>query len=486
MELLMTHFLRWFLNRIAIHLRPFVLEMKAQGGGIAIMTALVAFPLILATALAIEYSRVTYVETRLKIAVDASAIAGARYDLATAQQTALRFFKANFPDGFMNITATPVVTVLNNNSRIRVSVNTKVPAVLGLIIGQTDYNISTATEVDRQTTRLEVAMVLDTTGSMADNNKIRSMRTAASNFVDILSGVATNTQQLNPTIYISLVPYVAAVNIGTNRTSWLSDPATVTNSFPSKVPWQGCVYARTDLNEETDVPNVRTKWPTYFTASTYVKNKTSYNDYVVNNNGTITVMSVPSGNPPVAVGPNRSCGLPIVPLTNNYDALKAAISSLNPVGGGGTLSNIGLAWGWRTISPSWTGTIWGWGGSVDPVPYNTPNTRKSLVIMTDGMNNIGNEPSAYGLVRDGKLGTTNTSQALNIVNARMATVCSNIKAQGIDVYTITFMQNNSTIQGLMRSCATRPDWYFNAQSGSDLNTYFQSIANIIQRIRVTL
>ncbi|MBX9697689.1 MAG: hypothetical protein K2X53_06360, partial [Alphaproteobacteria bacterium] len=429
---------------------------------------------------------VTYVETRLKIAVDASAIAGARYDLATVQQTALRFFKANFPDGFMNITATPVVTVLNNNSRVRVAVNTTVPAILGLIIGTRSYNISTATEVDRQTTRLEVAMVLDTTGSMFFDNKIQSLRTAASNFIDVLSGVATNTQQLNPTIYISLTPYVAGVNIGTNRTAWLSDPATVTGSFPSRVPWQGCVYARTDLNEETDVPNVRTKWPTYFTASTYVRNRTSYNDYVVNSNGTITVMSVPNSTPRIDIGPNRSCGLPIVPLTNNYNALKAAISNLKPVGGGGTLSNIGLAWGWRTISPNWTGAIWGWGGSVDPVPYNTPNTRKSLVIMTDGMNNIGNEPSAYGLVREGKLGTTNISQAINVVNARMATVCSNIKAQGIDVYTITFMQNDSTIQGLMRSCASRPDWYFNAQSGSDLNTYFQNIANIIQRIRVTL
>lgn len=480
------HFLRGFIERVKTHLRLSVSEMKTQGGGIAIMAALVAFPLILATTLAIEYSRVTYVETRLKIAVDAAAIAGARYNLATAQQTAIRFFKANFPDGFMDINPTPVVTILNNNSRIRVAVNTTVPAILGLIVGKTGYNISTASEVDRQTTRLEIAMVLDTTGSMVDSNKIQSLRTAASNFIDVLSGVATNTQQLNSTIYISLVPYVAAVNVGTNRTAWLSNPSVVTGSFPSKVPWQGCVYARTDLNEETDIPKVNAKWPTYFTASTYVKNKKSYNDYVVNSNGTITVMYVPSGNPPVDVGPNRSCGKPIVPLTNNYTALKTAISNLSPVGGGGTLSNLGLVWGWRTISPNWTGTVWGWGGVVDPVAYNTPNTRKSLVIMTDGMNNFGNEPSAYGLLSEGKLGTTSSSQALSIVNTKMSTVCSNIKAQGIDVYTITFMQNNATIQGLMRACASKPDWYFNAQSGSDLNTYFQNIANLIQRIRVTL
>lgn len=456
--------------------------VKTERGGIAIISAFAAFPLLVAAALAIEYSRVTYAETRLKFATDAAAIAAARYDLPSAQINATNFFNANFSDGFMDIHAEPVVSILNNNSTIHVEVHTTVPAIMGLLVGRTSYPISTITEVLRQITRLEVALVLDNTGSMNDNSKIQSLRTAAANFVDVISGVATNSQQLDSSIYISLVPYVASVNIGANRTGWLSDWSTVKSKFPSRVPWKGCVYARTSLNEETDDTGVLAKWPTYYTESTYVQNRRSYNDYTVRSNGTVRVVNPINL---VDIGPNRSCGAPIVPLTNDYDLLKSVIAGLKPNGGGGTLSNIGLAWGWRTISPSWVGA-WGWGGVVDPVAYNTPNARKAVVIMTDGKNDIGNEPSAYGLVSQGKLGTTNRNAAISVTNAKTAEVCNNIKAQGIEVYTITFMAEDAVIQNLFRNCATSPEWYFNAQNGSQLQEYFTNIANLIQRIRVTV
>ncbi|MGN6671320.1 MAG: pilus assembly protein TadG-related protein [Candidatus Nucleicultricaceae bacterium] len=477
----MNSFKRWGL-KVPRVLCGMAQVVQNERGGIAIISAFAALPLLLATALAIEYSRVTYVETRIKFAADAAAIAAARYDLPSAQTNATNFFNANFPDGFMDVHASPVVTILNNNSTIHVEVHTTVPAIMGLLLGKTSYKISTVTEVLRQITRLEVALVLDNTGSMNDNGKIQSLRTAATNFVDVLSGVATNSQQLGSNIYISLVPYVASVNIGASRTGWLSDWSTVKSSFPSKVPWKGCVYARTNLNEETDDTGALAKWPTYYTASTYVKNKKSYNDYTVSGNGTVTVVNPINL---VDIGPNRSCGAPIVPLTNNYDSLKTVITGLNPNGGGGTLSNLGLVWGWRTISPNWVGS-WGWGGVVDPVAYNTPNARKAVVIMTDGINEIGNEPSAYGLVSQGKLGTTNTSTAISIINTKTAAVCNSIKAQGIEVYTITFMATDTTIQNLFRNCATSPEWYFNAQNGSQLQQYFENIANLIQRIRVTV
>ena len=471
----------------AFYLRPLNAYLRNERAGIAVIAAFAALPLIFATTLAIEFARVTYTETRLKFAVDAAAIAAARYDLSQAESVALRFFRANFPDGFMEIEATPIVTILDNNSRIRVEVNTRVPAILGLILGRDGYDISTATEVNRQTTRLEVAMVLDVTGSMNSSGKMQSLRTAATNFVDILSGVANNTQQLNPNIYISMVPYVASVNVGSDKTRWLSNPSVVTSSFTTRTPWKGCVFARTNLNEENQAPNPNAKWPTYFTPP-----NTTYNEYRFLGNGTVRVEGPRNSSlnslytSMYNIGPNRSCGEPIIPLTNNYNALKLAISRLQPNGGGGTLANIGLVWGWRTISPNWTGPTWGWGGVVDPVPYNTPNTRKSVVIMTDGVNEIGEEESAYGLLSEGKLGTTNRSAAVTEVNRRMLTVCNNMKAQGIEVYTVTFMLTNTATQNLFRSCATKPEWYFNAQNGSQLQEYFQNIANLIQRIRVTL
>ena len=61
------------------------------------------------------------------------------------------------------------------------------------------------------TSLLRVALVLDTTGSMADYNKIGNLQTAAKNLVTQLSALAVN----NGDVYISVVPFEIDVNVGT-------------------------------------------------------------------------------------------------------------------------------------------------------------------------------------------------------------------------------------------------------------------------------
>ena len=50
---------------------------------------------------------------------------------------------------------------------------------------------------------------------------------------------------------------------------------------------------------------------------------------------------------------------------------------------GGTAGNLGLAWGWRTLSPSWRGL---WGDADLPLDYDTDFMEKVVVILTDGNN----------------------------------------------------------------------------------------------------
>ena len=53
---------------------------------------------------------------------------------------------------------------------------------------------------------------------------------------------------------------------------------------------------------------------------------------------------------------------------------------------GGTTGNLGLAWGWRTISPRWRG-LWGGDTPTDmPLDYGTAYMDKVVVILTDGNN----------------------------------------------------------------------------------------------------
>ncbi|MBT6404824.1 MAG: Flp pilus assembly protein TadG, partial [Rhodospirillaceae bacterium] len=50
------------------------------------------------------------------------------------------------------------------------------------------------------------------------------------------------------------------------------------------------------------------------------------------------------------------------------------------------MANLGLAWGWRVLSPAWQGL---WGGATPselPLDYDTPLMDKVAIMLTDGVN----------------------------------------------------------------------------------------------------
>jgi len=104
---------------------------------------------------------------------------------------------------------------------------------------------------------------------------------------------------------------------------------------------------------------------------------------------------------------NSGCGLPLVPLTSQRTDIINRINEMdipplqNPeLGYGGTLINQGLVWGWRTISPNWR-SFWKQsnGTAIDaslPLDYDTDNSAKAVVIMTDGLNFLPDRRARQG------------------------------------------------------------------------------------------
>ena len=85
--------------------------------------------------------------------------------------------------------------------------------------------------------KMRVALVLDNTGSMAQNGKITALRNAVASsggLIDQLSGLAKN----NGDVYISLIPFAKVVNAGASNygaswidwTDWLNPPTTQPNN----------------------------------------------------------------------------------------------------------------------------------------------------------------------------------------------------------------------------------------------------------------
>ena len=68
-------------------------------------------------------------------------------------------------------------------------------------------------------TRLRVALVLDNTGSKASDGKINALKTATANLLSQLKSAAT----ANGDVYVSIIPFVNAVNLGRENygASWI-------------------------------------------------------------------------------------------------------------------------------------------------------------------------------------------------------------------------------------------------------------------------
>lgn len=467
-----------------------------QEGGVLIIFVFSLIPLLALTAFTYDLSLYAYVRTKIEYAADAAAITAARYDPPLSTTISQDVFYANFEQGFLGVLATPVITSSRDQKLFTVNVDTSMPTVMSKFLNIKALPIHVISQTQLDFTTLEVALVLDVTGSMSSNNKIANLRTAANQFVTTIFGTETVSSYAN----VSIVPFVATVNVGSDKTSWLSNPTvarTTANggSFPTGQPWQGCVGVRNSPYEETDDTPSIAKWPTYLAASTYVNaSSRNDNDWTVTGSGAVQIRTAISG---VNVGPNRSCGPAIQPLTNNSASLRSLINSLQPVNGGGTFANLGLIWGLRTLSPSWAGL---WTGGANPVAYGSADTRKVLVIQTDGVSQwydgsnapSGGDPAAYGFgstqatrIGLGRLsGVTNPSGATNAINALVAQNCTTIKNKGVEIYTVTFLVTDTTVQNLYRNCASKPENYYNITSSPNIVAAFDSIATKIRTIRI--
>ncbi len=493
--------------------------VRDRRGSLATFVAAAALPLVAFTGLAVDTARGYLVKTRLNYALDAAALAGGRvmFDEAKRDAAIQDFFDANFPSGYMGATLTgPTATINTVDQTIKLDASANVGTTLMQVLGVDDMNVGSSAEVQRQIKGMELAMVLDNTGSMrhtapgSSQSKIEDLRDASLQLVDILYAGRDEIDDF----YMSIVPYTAAVNIGVQHTSWLEpfvpqldsfgNPEHENNDTPYPVgtpigymdgsynhskwhdsfhptTWKGCVEARIggirDRND--DPPSVARFYP-----SRWPKNATSRDWPPV-------VETNESG----ARGPNTNCADPIQPLIKSKTDIEGVLNAMTYWRHGGTMGNAGLVWGWRTISPRWRGL---WDGDdptnlpkdyiADLLANSEPLSDKAVVMMTDGQNNIvSNHYSAYGMRQWGRLGVTSDSAVRAEINDRMLETCDLMKDEGIIIYTITFDtegSSNQAIRDTYEDCATSPGNYFNSPGEEELTAAFIAIGTQLSNLRL--
>ncbi|WP_299438038.1 TadE/TadG family type IV pilus assembly protein [uncultured Rhodospira sp.] len=472
-------------------------------GVTVIVFGLLMAPLFLALGGAVDLGVAYYLKNRLGYAVDAAALAvGSTVDEAVdIMDRARDFVIANYPDDTIGHVHDIVAFEVDNV--VTVSAKATFDTFFMKLFSLEELTVYAESEVIRAIKGLEVAMVLDNTGSMRGNNNIGALRDASEDFVKILFGSET----VHPKLFVSIVPYAASVNPGpeafgghTSPTApaWWpeeSDPNYVPfewnpddgGSFADGLGWKGCVMERTgsDLLGDDD--------PAGWEAWAWEPDPS--NDYDLEDmEGTVRYN--PSTYQNSGTGPNLGCPSPIIPLTNKKGDLIDVVRGLDAWHRGGTMADIGLAWGRRVLSPEPPFT--------EGQPWNKELWEKAIVMMTDGVNQFYKLPNDAGpneeyedvnsdytgigwLSSDNpRIGTNNMGAANDTIDDRMAAMCEELKQKGIIVYTVTFSSGiDQATKDLYRNCATDPTKWFDSPTQADLKASFKAIAVELSNLRVS-
>ena len=413
----------------------FKLSVRQFGGDrrgtIAIIFALTIFLVIITVGLAIDGARAYSTSSRVASALDAAALAAAKmlddesYSDQDIRERAERFFSAHVNSAVMaGLTLpTPTTRINRDTNEVEVAVDVTLATTFGQLAGLNSFRFPRTSKVAYDQKRIELAMVLDITGSMCSPcDKIDGLKDAADDVVQTMLTPDTPYGYVR----IGLVPYSAAVNAG-----GFAGPATAGSST------DGCTVERSGVQAYTDAP-----------ASGIA----------------------PLGVSDAATNPNYLCPTAtIVPLSPDRQELRDAIRNLSA--NGWTAGHIGLGWGWYMVSHNWA-SFW---PTANRPRAPAPNVVKSVLLMTDGMFNTSYIPGA-GL---------NSSDPAIIDSAgyQAQQMCANMRAQNIVVYAVAF-QAPPEAEALLRACVTSGSHFYAAVDRNELRSAFRDIASRLAALRV--
>jgi len=518
-------------------------------GNFAMISAVLAIPLVLSAGLALDVATISRTKTELQQALDAAVLAVARegkeVDDSQALQIAANFIENNYHLKFTNL------TMVHEGSGVRLDAATSAPIAFGALFGYDDWKVEVSSAADIAYVSYEIALVLDTTGSMA-GGKLTALKDAVDGMIESMSAQMKDKDKLK----FSLVPFASFVNVGPQYgpkfdgngnqiagtgAPWLdlegkspvpqSDLTVGISRFQLAnhlgKPWKGCVETRMRSGgkdyDTADLPADPSKPETLFVPA-FAADEGDGGGYVNNyisspveplSGGTglgaaitrllrygiilgpggqvlqiglwknVAVDDGPSGYQGYNKGPDFGCGTQ--PLTPLTNDYTLVRSNVKQLNAQGNTNIMeGVAWGTRVLTPGEP-----FSGASDPKKREAD---KIMVVLTDGANTFGNtntalgsQYSSHGFLADGRLGfTTGSSSATNqAMNERTVAACRYAKEYGITVYTIRLEEPDVKTGTMLKECASSAEHYFDAPSRSQLDDVFKTIKDRIVKLRLS-
>ena len=368
-----------------------------------------------------------------------------------------------------NVTVSAAYSTTNGSQLVLTGTATVQTSFMS-IFGIDTVNIAASTTATWGNTRLRVALVLDNTGSMSQSGKITALKTATDNLLTQLQSAVVNPGD----VYVSIVPFVNAVNLG------------ATNYAASWIDW-------TDWNAVNGKCS-STKYTTQSTCQSASKTWTANNHNTWN--GCVTDRGLPilTGGPDLPSAGNYdenvdqpvagnlatlfpayqapSCPQAAMGLNYDWSAMTTLVNNMNP--GGSTDQPIGLVWGWQTLV----------GGGPFTAPAMDPDYhyQQVIILLSDGLNT---QDRWYG---NGS--STSTQVDSRMYDSHGDGTCANIKAAGITIYTIQVNTDDSPTSTLLQNCASNTtgttDHFFLLTSANEIVTTFGQIGTALSNLRLAM
>jgi Flp pilus assembly protein TadG len=157
---------------------------RSRRGNVAMLWGLMAVVLVGTVGISVDFTRAQMIRAQMQNAADGAALAAARdYGATLSQRTsaARTYFDAEAGDyggAAANFSLTPMP-----DGTYRVQASAPMQMSLASVISRHPWTIAVASDAVQSGVNIEVAMVLDTTGSMS-GQKIIDLRSAATNLVN--------------------------------------------------------------------------------------------------------------------------------------------------------------------------------------------------------------------------------------------------------------------------------------------------------------
>jgi len=436
---------------------------RNKSGQVALTFGLAAIPLFGVAGVAVDYARKVDAQAGTQAAIDGAAMAATSAlnsgeSKAAYEKAAQDFFNRNKPD---NLIGTPQVEIVVSfaEGTLVARTDAAIPTTMMSVLGYDSISLSNdspgaggtgggsfgttvaipAFTLEKQG---EIVMVMDFSGSMGwylnGEQKYKTMRKEAAKLVSALSQAKTNKY-----VKFGMVPFSSEVFVNMKQKFWYG--------FKGNTKRASCTRDRRYPYNLVATKPTNPGNKTHITRYGWVTDEDSSDP---NNNGFYQGWENYRGN--CSEYPARN--LVVQNLSKKHNATYDKILTMSPYGN--THIAVGMEFGYQLLSPN--------APFNKGVPYNTEDTEKAVILLTDGAQTT----KAFG---------ANGSYSVSNGRDNLETLCTNMKADGIRILTVSYDLYDADTEQRLEDCATNANDFYDADSKDELVGAFSNITAKLAR-----